>query len=218
MLACRIGDAPTPHLGGTAQVERHEVGRGMGIAPFGVVVAVDQVRRALVVIHLARDRYDAGLLEKADRSLFRLCSRGVRRPGHQGSLEERCGRHCIGIIVGQSGSKHHHMTVVGKGDLTHTLRQVDTDAEHIGELIGLIATRGVAVATHISHLGILHESLGVVVVPPLADEARIERHIEPLGSLSDSYLGSAVVEVGSHEEIQVAVVVLSSPLQHIALT
>ena len=218
MLTCRIGDAPAIHLGGTTQVESHEVGGRMGIAPFGVFVAVDQVRRALIIVYLARYRHDAGILEKADRGFFRWCSHGIRLPGHQRSLEERCSGHSIGIIVGQRGSEHHHMAVVGKGDLTHTLRQVDTDTEHIGELIGFVGTRGVAVTAHIRHLGIFHESLGVVVVPPLADKARIERYVEPLGRLSDSDFGRAVVEVGSHKEIQVAVVVLCSPFQHIALT
>ena len=76
----------------------------------------------------------------------------------------------------QCGSKKNNLFILRKYKAGSTCRNINTELEHIGKLIGLIGCRRVAVSSHISHFGILQITFGMSRMSPLSDKSGIGRY------------------------------------------
>ena len=102
----------------------------------------------------------------------------------------------------QCGSKKNNLFILRKYKAGGTFRNIDTELEHIGKLIGLIVCRRVAVSPHISHFGILQITFGMSGMSPLSDKSGIGRYNDLTLVTSAPESGSIVPVRSSSQEIQ----------------
>ena len=75
-----------------------------------------------------------------------------------------------------------------------------------------------AVATHIGHFRVFHETLGMVVMPPLSDKSRVVRHTLLLFGFPHREFHHPVILVGSDKQIQMTVILVRVPTQRVSFT
>ena len=130
---------PATHRAHAAEIEGDEGGRGIGIAPLGLGIAVDDKLGTLTVVHIAGIGYDTGIAHHTRGQRLSSGSRlAIGKVVHIRGLEQTDSGLRLFGIVGSGGGEEYHVGILRQHYLTGALGNVETKLEHIGVFVRLI--------------------------------------------------------------------------------
>ena len=104
-------------------------------------------------------------------------------------------------VVGSGGCEDDDVLVLRQDDGASTLRHIEAEAEHIGELIGHIASLRMAVCADVGDVCRLQVALCLAFVTPLSDETSVIRHVDGLLALTKLEGSVAVIAIAGSQKI-----------------